>query len=271
MFHPHPYSVTEHFDDHGRLITRTVVLTDGFGRILQTKKGLTDGGVPSMQVSGRTMTDHFGRTTRQYDPFAVADTALASLGIFETYADSSATVTRFDILDRPTEVRQPLGVTTLTDYDIMNDAGGRRRFYTRVTDPEGNVTMQYSDYDGRQVQMTDADNGITLTHYDNLGQILSSSDPEGFTTYYRYDNLGRLINRDHPDAGTTKYDYDPAGNVVREINPLGQINYGYTYYNDYYHNDHHNNDYNNYNYHHDYHNDHNYYHNYDYHDTVCEC
>ena len=204
MYHIHPYSITEHYDDNGNLITRTVVITDGFGRVLQTKKGLTEDGVPSMQVSGRAIVDHFGRTTRQYDPFTIADTSLVSLGVFEPYMDSSATVTHYDILDRATSVCQPLNGTTHNYYNIMNDADGQRRFYTQTTDPYGNVSEQYSDYDGRPVQVTSDVNGIAATttmYYDNLGQLEHTVDPEVFTTYYVYDTLGRLIYRNHPDAG----------------------------------------------------------------------
>ena len=232
MHHSRPYTISEHIDDTGALITRTVVITDGFGRVLQTKKGLTENGTEKMQVSGRTMTDAFGRTVRQYDPFTVSDTALHTLGQFAQYMDSSATVTSYDVLDRVTEVRQPLNVTTYTAYDIGNDTSGQRRFVTTFTDPNGNVTKQYSDYDGRRVQLTADANGIaatTLIHYDNLGQLEYTLDPEGFQTSYGYDNLGRLIYRNHSDAGITLYEYDPAGNITKETNPLGEIFYDYEY------------------------------------------
>ena len=120
---------------------------------------------------------------------------------------------------------QPLGITTLSHHDISN-----RRFVTTTTDPNGNITKQYYDYEGRQVQLTDANGGITTMHYDNLGQLLWSQDPEGFTTYYGYDKFGHLKYRDHPDAGHTEYKYDPAGNLTLETNPLGEIYYEYTYY-----------------------------------------
>ena len=222
----HPYSVTLHYDDTGNLITRTAVLTDGFGRVLQTKKGLTANGTVAMQVSGRTFVDALGRAIRQHDPFTSADTSITHLGTLDTSQSTTLmATTAYDVLDRVDSTVQPLGITTLSHHDISN-----RRFVTTTTDPNGNITKQYYDYEGRQVQVTDADGGITTMHYDNLGQLIWTKDPEGFQTTYDYDNLGRLVRRIHPDAGTTTFTYDPAGNLMKETNPLGGIFYSYTYY-----------------------------------------
>ena len=92
-------------------------------------------------------------------------------------------------------------------------------FTVSVTDPNLHTTVQYSDYDGRQVQVADALNGKTRFVYDAVGQLLTSIDPEGFTTTYTYDKLGRLTALVHPDAGMTHYSYDPSGNVIQETNP----------------------------------------------------
>ena len=231
MSHSRPYAVTEHFGDDGDTITRTVVITDGSGRVVQTKKGLTVDGTRRMQVSGRTIIDPFGRTITQYDPFTSPCTDTLLGHFFDTLSpESTHTDYDYDILDRVTSTVQPYGITTRTEYTIKNDTTGHRRFYSKVTDPEGNVTHQYTDYDGHQVQVTDANGGITLMQYDNLGQLMTSTDPEGFTTSYGYDNLGHLVSREHPDAGITNYLYDPAGNLTKEVNPLGEINYDYTYY-----------------------------------------
>ena len=222
----HPYSVTLHYDDTGNLITRTAVLTDGLGRVLQTKKGLTANGTVAMQVSGRTFVDALGRAVRQHDPFTSADTSITHLGTLDTSQSTTLmATTAYDVLDRVDSTVQPLGITTLSHHDISN-----RRFVTTTTDPNGNITKQYYDYEGRQVQVTDADGGITTMHYDNLGQLIWTKDPEGFRTTYDYDNLGRLVRRIHPDAGTTTFTYDPAGNLMKETNPLGEIFYSYTYY-----------------------------------------
>ena len=117
------------------------------------------------QSSGRN-----GRATRQYDPFAVADTALASLGRSEPYMDSSATVTAYDVLGRATEVRRPLGVTTLTYYDIRNDGGGRR-FFTKVTDPSENDVWEV----------------------DNQGNIVNRVEDKTRDAFYMLDNKGNRI------------------------------------------------------------------------------
>ena len=225
----HPYTVSKHYDDNGNLITETTVLTNGFGQAIQTKKGLRVGSTNKMQVSGRTVVDAFGRTIEQYDP--VVESSSTHRGCYNTgYDVNSLTATTYDVLDRTTNVAMPLSVTTQTAYSIGNDLSGHRRFVTTTTDPNSNVTTQYTDYDGHQVQVTDANGGITRMHYDNLGQLDSTSDPEGFKTKYYYDQLGRMTKRIHPDAGETRYTYDNAGNLLEEINPLGQINYDYTYY-----------------------------------------
>ncbi|MCR5192893.1 MAG: hypothetical protein K6D59_06280 [Bacteroidales bacterium] len=220
--------MTAHYDDHGNLITKTVVITDGSGRVIQTKKGITSENQMKTQVSGREFSDAFGRTTGKHDIFC--ENASAPPGDYNYHISTLLDTILYDILDRDTEVSQPsLGYTTTKQYDVMNNASGRRCFTMSVTDPNNNTTVQYTDYDGRQVQMTDALGGITKMTYDALGQLLSSTDPEDFSTTYVYDRLGNLTERVHPDAGTTHYAYDAAGNMVSETNPLGSIFYDYTY------------------------------------------
>ena len=220
----HSYCLTEHHGDTGELVTKTVVITDGLGRTIQTKKGMTVDDMPMMQVSGRVFTDPFGRAVKQYDP-VVEDTTTASNVDFNTNFNSNSLVTiEYDVMDREVRKTLPLSTTTRNSYDIEN-----RLFKTEITDPNGHITTQYSDYNGKQVKVIDALGGVTLMTYDNLGQLLTSQNPEGFTTEYRYDGLGRMISRIHPDAGFTGYSYDIAGNVVKESNMLGDIYYDYSY------------------------------------------
>ncbi|MBO7227757.1 MAG: hypothetical protein J6V33_09250, partial [Bacteroidales bacterium] len=220
----HSYCLTIHHGDTGELITKTVVITDGLGRTIQTKKGMTIDDTPMMQVSGRVFTDPFGRAVKQYDP-VVEDTTTASNGDFNTNFNSNSLVTiEYDVMDREVRKTLPLSVTTRNSYDIEN-----RLFKTMTTDPNGNVTTQYTDYNGKQTRIVDALGGETTMTYDNLGQLLLSQNPEGFATEYQYDNLGRMISRIHPDAGFTGYSYDNAGNVIKESNMLGEIYYDYSY------------------------------------------
>ena len=220
----HSYCLTEHHGDTGELITKTVVITDGLGRTIQTKKGMTIDDTPMMQVSGRVFTDPFGRAVKQYDP-VVEDTTTASNVDFNTNYNSNSLVTiEYDVMDREVRKTLPLSVTTRNSYDIEN-----RLFKTMTTDPNGNVTTQYTDYNGKQTRIVDALGGETTMTYDNLGQLLLSQNPEGFATEYQYDNLGRMISRIHPDAGFTGYSYDNAGNVIKESNMLGEIYYDYSY------------------------------------------
>ena len=223
-----PYAVTWHYDDDGAMITKVVVLTDGFGRVVQTKKGITANNQAKLQSSGREVVDALGRVIKQYDPVIVDSSSNTT---FDTLLSATPQTTKtYDILDRELSICQPsFSYTTTKTYSVANDASGRRRFRTQVTDPNNHTTTVFSDHDGRQVQVTDAEGGITRSVYDALGQLARVTDPEGFLTEYYYDKLGRLTSRVHPDAGTTQYTYDAAGNLTSEVNPLGTVSYVYSY------------------------------------------
>ena len=166
-------------EDQGKTRGRkknSVVITDGFSRVIQTKKGLTEDGARKMQVSGRTELDAFGHTVKQYNPFTV-DRIPNLLGTFQEAPElTGCTSTGYDVMDRSVETRQPLGVTIRMEYDIKMDDANRRCFHTMVTDPEGLFTHQFSDYEGRQVQIVDAGGGKTRMFYDNPGRLTETWD-----------------------------------------------------------------------------------------------
>ena len=131
----HPYSVSLHYDDGGGLVTATAVLSNGFGRPVQSKKGLRTGGSDMMLVSGRTVADAFGRTVQQYDP--VVEPVATHIGLYNTNFDPlSLATTSYDILDRVTETRLPLGVTTSSAYSIDADQQGRNCFLFELRPPD---------------------------------------------------------------------------------------------------------------------------------------
>ena len=225
---PYSYAVTRHFDSqHPNNDILTTVISDGWGRILQTKKDAEINGQEVSLVSGKVVYDCFGRTVEQYHPFT-EDTVYAP--IYNPQCDPfTVTESGYDILDRPVYSVRPYGYATSTDYGFGSD-GTRRLFRTTVTDPMGNDVTVLKDGLGLQVQTEAPMNTVTLFQYDPIGQLASTTDPDGYSTSYQYDMLGRMIRRTHPDAGTDRYTYDPAGNMTSHVNGNGDsVIYSYHY------------------------------------------
>jgi hypothetical protein len=113
----------------------TIINTDGFGRVIQTFKSIEVNGSPLFQVSGRTVCDAFGRTTKQYAPLLDSNiktvclpqnnvmrimtkyesnlpvAVLYSYNPIEENLPHPASTT-YDILDRPLSITNPIGETT---------------------------------------------------------------------------------------------------------------------------------------------------------------
>ena len=225
---PYSYAITEHYDcQHPGNPIRTTLITDGLGRLLQTKKDAEIGGQEVSLVTGKVVYDCFGRTLKQFHPFT------EPLGTEEVYNDSvtsgTETVTKYDLMDRQTRVTIPGNRTTTFGYgfDIHS---GHKYFSTTTTDPMNNTVTLLKGSLGQQIKTIAPMNTITTFDYSPLAQLLRSTDPDGLATYYQYDMLGRLMTRTHPDAGIDRYEYDPAGNMVKHINGNGQtIEYRYDY------------------------------------------
>ncbi len=223
---PYSYAVTRHYDpQHPGNDIVTTVISDGLGRMLQTKKDAEFGGQEVSLVSGKVVYDCFGRTVAQYHPFT-EDTIYAPL-YNPQFSPVTATVTAYDILDRPVLSMQPYGRTTATDYGF-GSSGTQRFFRTTVTDPMGNDVTVLKDGLGLQERTEAPQNTVTLFEYDPIGQLTATTDPDGFVTHYSYDMLGRMTRRIHPDAGRDRYKYDPSGNMVFHENGNGDtILYSY--------------------------------------------
>ena len=205
----------------------TVVITDNLGRLLQTKKDAEINGHEVTLVTGRVFYDCFGRTVKQYQPFT-EDTAQCA-----TYSDSltagTETVTRYDIMDRQTFIRLPMGYVTTMVYGF-DTCMGRSCFRTSITDPMQNTVQSLTGTLGQQLKQIAPGNKVTWLKYDAIGRLLQSKDPDNISTYYYYDMLGRMIQRVHPDAGIDRYHYDAAGNLVSHVNALtDSILYRYYY------------------------------------------
>jgi len=207
---PYSYAITEHYDrQHPSNPIRTTLISDGLGRLLQTKKDAEIGGQEVSLVTGKVEYDCFGRTLKQYHPFT------EPLGTEDAYNNTvvagTETTTAYDIMDRQIQVTTPDGSTTNLVYGFGTHAGNRY-FSTTTTDALNNAVTVLKGALGEQVKIVAPMNAITVFSYSPIGQLLTSTDPDGLTTSYQYDQFGQMIHRRHPDAGDDSYAFDPAGN-----------------------------------------------------------
>ncbi|MBN2729328.1 MAG: RHS repeat protein, partial [Bacteroidales bacterium] len=175
------------------------------------KKKATINGVDSMVISGRAYIDPYGRVDSVSQP---ATEALGNELNFTPHNPVSITITALDELDRPVLQTMPDNTTIQYEYGFGADAFGTTCFSTEITDPNNNITTQYTNARGLKTTVIAPYSITTSFEYGPLGELLMSMDPESNQTSYLYDMLGRLTSRVHPDAGTTSYTYDLAGNVL---------------------------------------------------------
>ena len=225
------YAVTFHYDQqHPTNPIQTLLLCDGTGRLLQTKKDAEVEGVSQQLNSGRVEYDCFGRTVKQYHPFAhnLTDTA------YNNYFDSATlTTSTYDVLDRPLKVVLPTTDSTRTEYGFGTE-GDKTYFRTTTIDPNNIAITTLTGTRKQQIKTVAPCNAVTTFTYDPLGQLKTSADSSHYATSYTYDMLGRMIQRVHPDAGTDTYSYDGAGNLLTHttqvlVNAGETISYYYTY------------------------------------------
>lgn len=221
------YACTYHYDiQHQSDPIRTTLISDGLGRLLQTKKDAEIGGQEVSLVTGKVEYDCFGRTVKQYHPFTEDTVQYASYN--DSVTIGTATETEYDILDRQTRVKLPTHEVTRMEYGFGN-IGGKTVFSATTTDALNNSVQVLKGTLGQQLKQVAPYGTTTLFDYDCLGQLKKSTDPDGYETFYDYDMFGQMVHRKHPDAGNDKYVYDPAGNLIRHTNEMGEI-LDYKYY-----------------------------------------
>ena len=223
-----PWARTSHFDiQHPDNPLNTTVISDGLGRVVQTRKDAEIEGYETSLVSGVVVYDCFGRAIRQFYPFT--DGVLTETHFQSDTSNGRASTTTYDILDRQVLVTRPHGVRTAMAYGF-GQKGGEWYFLSSATDAKQNTLTTLTDSRGLQVQQTAPDSTVTKFSYNPLGQLTSSTDPMNLTTTYTYDKFGQITKRVHPDAGTDTYEYDAAGNMVSHTNGNNKtIQYRYNY------------------------------------------
>jgi RHS repeat-associated protein len=246
-YHPNdaiPWALTKHYDPSNPKNTlNTVVLVDGLGRILQTKKdiALFDGegkpDVEKMSASGKVVFDAFGRPVAAYYPtVGMADDA--SLSAYVDVEDSiDPTTTTYDILNRELVLTSPDGAVFTNEYGFENDRSGKKQFISKTTDANGNLTEEFTDVRGNitAIKKYNAGEAIWTSFKHNvMSELLEVTDNLGNTTFSAYDKFGRRTERKHPDTGVTSYRYDLVGNLIEVVtaNLFSEglsINYDYNF------------------------------------------
>ena len=227
---PYSYAITSHYDpDHPSNDILTTVISDGWGRMLQTKKDAEIGGQEKSIVTGKVVYDCFGRTVAQYHPFTEAATDAARPQYNPQTVTGTATETKYDIMDRPVRVKDPMNHVTRMSFGFA-DNSGQRLFSNTTIDAKNNAVTALKGGLGLQVLIAAPMNTTTRFEYNAIGQLRKSTDPDGFETEYWYDQFGQLTHRRHPDAGDDWYEYDPSGNLTRHTNAAGEhLDYSYHY------------------------------------------
>ncbi|MCG8570174.1 MAG: hypothetical protein MJB14_08545, partial [Spirochaetes bacterium] len=199
-------------------VIKTVIIVDGLGRSIQTKKTgtvLEKGNTTpteGMNISGVVLFDLMGRAKQQGQPLFQPG---EDLDYWSEAGVIHPTINTYDALGRVTETLLPDESLIQTDYAI--DTG---LFKTTVTDPKGNQKISYADVRENIIQVDQFNQGRTITtsyEYDLLGQITQVIDTQGNTTSITYDLLGRRTSIDNPDMGLVEYFYDAVGNLTRKV------------------------------------------------------
>jgi len=232
----------------GRILTRTQVVgefggtDDVVSQYTYLAHGLLD-----------RVTDPLGHVT-DYDYDArgrvtaitfAAGTAVAAVRRYEYDAPGNVTAVidengqrteyEYDVMNRRTLTRDPLGNVTRFEYDAAGnlseetDARGHATAYeydganrrTQVVDALGNVGAFRFDHQGNLVEATGPLQQRETTEYDARNRPIVTRDALGHATTYTYDADDNLIALTDPNGNTTRYEYDGRNRLVKVTNALG--------------------------------------------------
>jgi RHS repeat-associated protein len=146
-------------------------------------------------------------TTHSYD--------LAGRETGTTDARGHTTVTRYDDLDRPLQVEDPVHGATHPTVFAYNDAGRLEG----VLGVDGILTHYQYDARGFPEAITanyvagQANPLVEYQQHDGIGNVTQVTDRAGNTTTYGYDAADRLVWVKNPLQEETSYRYDGFGNV----------------------------------------------------------
>ena len=282
-------SLTFTYDSLGRMLTQTDANgnTTEFtyspaGNLIKVKDAEEGETLYTYNGAGQvlTVTDPLGNTVSyEYDALGhvtmVTDPMDGKITLTYTADGQIATVTdpegsvteyAYDACGNLIQTVNPLGVSTLYEYDAMNnrikeclsasgeqtcitlyqyDKKGRRikeinpaleeKVYTydgngnlsSMTDEDTNKTTVSYDLNNKPVHMAYSDGKEASFRYNKRGELVEISDWNGITSM-EHDEVGRLTKVTDPDSRTVCYSYDGAGNITGITYPDGSVvNYAY--------------------------------------------
>lgn len=177
-----------------------------------------------------------------------------------TDANGNTQEMTYDLLNRPTSIKDKTGNTVYYEYDAAGnivketDPNNVAKGYTydalnrlisvtlkagtwnydydeqsnlvKITDANGHITSYQYNNKSQLTKETDGIGNSTAYSYDVNGNLVLRSDPNGNTVAYTYDNLNRLTQKSYA-GNTDNYSYDAAGNLVSAFN--NNITYTFEY------------------------------------------
>jgi len=202
----------------------TVVLMDGLGRVIQTKKTAEIATSASTKglgwsVTGHQVFDEMGRVVLQGQTFG----QFSQRPEYSPGAPRNPTRFIYDPLGRMIETLEPNNAITRVSYGFGRHAqSSLLRFTTVTTDAEGHGKAAFKDAGDRIVAVEERIDGrapTTRYEYARTGEMTKVFDAGGNVTSVGYDLLGRRTSLQNPDTGLIRYELDKPGNVVKKFDP----------------------------------------------------
>ena len=119
-------------------------------------------------------------------------------------------------------------VTTYAYYDATDPCIGCRGNVKTTANAAGHVTtFDAYDVDGQPTRITDPNGVVTMLSYDVRGRLrtrsVNAGNASAETTAFEYDNAGQLVRVTMPDGSFLRYQYDAAHRLTEIADGLGNV------------------------------------------------
>ncbi len=232
---------TVQIDANGQVTTYTYDERDGLFQVKESPLAWTDPATPPATViTTEYAYDAAGNLTRMSRAKGdasnerVTDYAYDGRGLvraetqYPSWPSTSPTLvttSAYDANGNPATVVDPLGQTTTSSYDRLNQLTAID--YSEPATPD--VTYAY-DANGNRISMVDG-TGSTTYLYDEANRLTSVTSPGPKTVGYRYDLDGNRTKLIYPDGTAVTYSFNKASQLASLVDWASR-SVGYTYWPD---------------------------------------